>query len=599
MSTFVLIHGAGDAGWYWPLVEAELLARGHAVVAPDLPSDDDALALDDYASAVIAAVGNRRDLVVVGQSFGGFTAPLVATRLPVDALVFVAGMVPAPGEPPDDWWKRTGYREAVAQQAARDGGLTGSSDPYVCYYHDVPRELATLAMTKARAHPSQAAMAAPWPLAALPDVPTRFVLCTEDRFFPADFLRRVVTERLAIVPDEIAASHCVALSRPVDLADLLEAASRRPRPRRKLVDHYDDELRHLDARLREAIGVRPGDRVLDIGCGGGESTRAAARAAAPGSVLGVDISESLLDRARRQPVDNVRYEHGDAEVQPFAAASFDVVISRFGTMFFADPVAAFHNIARAARPGARLVMMVWQSEARNEWATAIRHALGAAPPAGRLDPFSLADAPEVEALLTEVGFTDIAFTDVSERVYYGPDVPAALELVRDMAMTRDLLAGMTSAAAEHAVAQLRATLAAHQTREGVLFDARAWIVTARRVADPITDLWFVSGDRLDELAAKLGLVEVHADIENYWEWVIGTLPEHPGLRIDITRTHTVAPAETDTRIFLWDDHERTMSDALVDLLAQRLHASGIAQVHAGQWRYRHGNEFDRVVVRTA
>ena len=94
VSTFVLIHGAGDVGWYWHLVEAELRAHGHDVVAPDLPGDDDSLELEDYADAVIAAVGDRRDLVVVGQSFGGFTAPLVADRLPVDALVFVAGMVP-------------------------------------------------------------------------------------------------------------------------------------------------------------------------------------------------------------------------------------------------------------------------------------------------------------------------------------------------------------------------------------------------------------------------------------------------------------------------------------------------------------------------
>src|SRR4029077_16229708 len=126
MRTFVLIHGAGDGGWYWHRVEAELRARGHDVVAPDLPSDDDPLELEDYVGAVVAAIGERRDLVVVGQSFGGFTAPLVAARLPVDALVFVAGMIPAPGEAPRDWGKKTGYRQAVEAQAALDGGATGS-----------------------------------------------------------------------------------------------------------------------------------------------------------------------------------------------------------------------------------------------------------------------------------------------------------------------------------------------------------------------------------------------------------------------------------------------------------------------------------------
>jgi pimeloyl-ACP methyl ester carboxylesterase len=221
VSTFVLIHGAGDVGWYWHLIESELRARGHDVVAPDLPGDDESAGLADYADAVVAAVGDRKDLIVVGQSFGGFTAPLVAARLPVDALVFVAGMVPSPGEPPGDWWANTGYAKAVREQAARDGGLTGNGDPFVAFYHDVPRKLAEQAMSKERAHPSEAAMAAPWPLAALPDVPTKFVLCTEDRFFPADFLRRVVAERLGIVPDEIAASHCVALSRPRELAEIL------------------------------------------------------------------------------------------------------------------------------------------------------------------------------------------------------------------------------------------------------------------------------------------------------------------------------------------------------------------------------------------
>ncbi len=117
MSTFALIHGAGDVGWYWHLVEAELRTRGHDTVAPDLPADDESATLTDYADAVVDAVGGRTNLVVVGQSFGGFTAPLVANRLPVDVLVLVAGMVPAPGEAPRDWWSNTGYAEAVRTQA--------------------------------------------------------------------------------------------------------------------------------------------------------------------------------------------------------------------------------------------------------------------------------------------------------------------------------------------------------------------------------------------------------------------------------------------------------------------------------------------------
>jgi pimeloyl-ACP methyl ester carboxylesterase len=221
MATFVLIHGGGDVGWYWHLVEDELRQRGHDVVAPDLPCDDAAASLLDYADAVVDAIGDRRDLIVVGQSYGGFTAPLVADRLPVEVLVLVAGMIPAPGEPPADWWENTGHGQAVREQAQRDGGLTGSDDPFVSFYHDVPRDLAEQALSKERGE-SEAAFNSPWPLDAWPAVPTKFVVCTEDRFFPAEFLRRVVAERLGIVPDEITAGHCVALSRPRDLADLLD-----------------------------------------------------------------------------------------------------------------------------------------------------------------------------------------------------------------------------------------------------------------------------------------------------------------------------------------------------------------------------------------
>jgi pimeloyl-ACP methyl ester carboxylesterase len=226
MSTFVLIHGGGDVGWSWHLVEAALRERGHDVLAPDLPGDDESHTLSDYADAVVDAVGDRKDLVVVGHSFGAFTASLVAERLPVDVLVLLAGMIPAPGESPDDWWANTGYSSAVAEQAERDGGLTGNEDPFVSFYHDVPRELATEAMSRERAHPSSTASANPWPLDAWPDVPTKFVLCTEDRFFPPDFYRKLAADRLGIVPDEIQGSHCVALSRPKELADLLERYSR-------------------------------------------------------------------------------------------------------------------------------------------------------------------------------------------------------------------------------------------------------------------------------------------------------------------------------------------------------------------------------------
>jgi dienelactone hydrolase len=211
MATFVLIHGAGDVGWYWHLVEEELRTRGHDTVAPDLPCDDDTAGLAEYADTVVEAIGDRTDLVVVGQSSGGFTAPLIADRLPVDALVLVTGMIPAPGEKPEDWFANTGYAQS---------GQAASEDPLVLFYHDVPRALAEQALSKERAQSATPGQS-PWPLDAWPAVPTRFVLCTEDRLFPPEFMRRIVADRLAITPDEIAAGHCVALSRPKELADML------------------------------------------------------------------------------------------------------------------------------------------------------------------------------------------------------------------------------------------------------------------------------------------------------------------------------------------------------------------------------------------
>ena len=222
MATFALIHGGGDVGWYWHLVGDELRRRGHDVVAPDLPCDDATADLLDYADAVVDAIGGRRDLIVVGQSYGGFTAPLVADRLPIEVLVLVAGMVPAPGEKPAEWWENTGYGRAVQEQARRDGGLTGHDDPFVAFYHDVPRDLAEQALSRGRSE-SEKAYNSPWPLDALPVVATKFVVCTEDRFFPAEFMRRVVANRLGIVADEIETGHCVALSRPHELANLLDS----------------------------------------------------------------------------------------------------------------------------------------------------------------------------------------------------------------------------------------------------------------------------------------------------------------------------------------------------------------------------------------
>jgi pimeloyl-ACP methyl ester carboxylesterase len=224
MATFVFIHGAADVGWYWHLLEAELQARGHDTVAPDLRCDDDTAGLNEYARTVIEAIGDRTDLIVVGHSLGGFTAPIVAERVSANALVLVAGMIPAPGEPPDDWWDNAGYKSASDAHAQQEGYADQKGDPFVTFYNGVPRVLAEEAMSKERGQ-SSTWMAAPWPLSAWPDVPTKFVVCRDDRFFPPDLLRRLAKERLGITPDEIDGGHCAALSHPKELADVLETYS--------------------------------------------------------------------------------------------------------------------------------------------------------------------------------------------------------------------------------------------------------------------------------------------------------------------------------------------------------------------------------------
>jgi SAM-dependent methyltransferase len=253
------------------------------------------------------------------------------------------------------------------------------------------------------------------------------------------------------------------------------------------LDFYDFELRAHHEHLRAAYGISAGEEVLDIGCGTGLTTREAARAAAPGRVVGVDVSARMLERARQltavERLDNVRYELGDAQVHRFERAGFDVAISRFGTMFFSDPAAAFANIAAALRPRARLVLLVWQPHEDNEWARAIDAALGdaARPPQPGADPFSLGDAEATAGLLQGAGFEDVRLEDVHEPVFYGDDLDAALAVVRGFQDTRAALAGLSDSEAARTVERLREMLAAHYSDErGVVLDSHSWLITARR-----------------------------------------------------------------------------------------------------------------------
>ncbi|MGH9134960.1 MAG: alpha/beta fold hydrolase [Ilumatobacteraceae bacterium] len=210
MAVFVCLHGAGGHGSHWDLVAAELEPNGHEVVAVDLPCDQE-VGLNAYTAAVVEAIGDRRgELVLVAQSLAGMIAPLVCVEVPVDLMVLVAAMVPRPGESGGDWWVNTGHEQAVAAQ-----GLPDASDETL-FVHDVaPDVLASIAPTRDQ---TSTLFEEPWPLDAWPDVPTRFLVCRDDRFFPADWLRAIVRDRLGIEPDEIPGGHCAFLSQPRALA---------------------------------------------------------------------------------------------------------------------------------------------------------------------------------------------------------------------------------------------------------------------------------------------------------------------------------------------------------------------------------------------
>lgn len=251
---------------------------------------------------------------------------------------------------------------------------------------------------------------------------------------------------------------------------------------------YDAELQLHNERLRAAYGIEATDRVLDIGCGTGQTTREAARLASDGEALGIDLDEGAIARARElsavEGLPNARFEAGDVQVHPFQPRAFDVAISRFGTMFFADPHAAFRNIARAIRADGRLVMMVWQTHDQNEWSTSIDHALGRRPGSSaaddEADPFSLAEPATVRRILTPAGFAAITFVDVDVPVYYGRDVDTALDFVGRFATVSKVLRRSDARGQASIGAALRAVLAAHVSDGGVWFDSRSWIVTARR-----------------------------------------------------------------------------------------------------------------------
>jgi SAM-dependent methyltransferase len=252
-------------------------------------------------------------------------------------------------------------------------------------------------------------------------------------------------------------------------------------------DWYNAAVGHLSPRLLAGAALTPSDRVLDLGCGCGETTRDAARAAA--FAFGIDLSGRMIERARERAgqdgLSNLRFERGDAQVYAFEPESFDVAISRFGCMFFDDPVRAFTNVRRALAPGGRIAMLCWREIRRNEWLREIRTSLAAGrdlpePPASAPSPVSLADPERVRAILSDAGFTDAALDPVDEPIYFGTDADAAFHGITRQGVVRGLLADLDERAKATSLDRLRATVERHASPEGVLFGSSAWLFRAEK-----------------------------------------------------------------------------------------------------------------------
>jgi SAM-dependent methyltransferase len=252
---------------------------------------------------------------------------------------------------------------------------------------------------------------------------------------------------------------------------------------------FEGSLERYQPHFLGAAAVGSDDEVLDVGCGNGRTTRAAARAAVGGSVLGIDLSGQMLEQARRRAMEaglhNVRFLQADAQIHPFDPGRYNLAMSRTGAMFFGEPVAAFANIGRAVRPGGRLVLLVWQSLERNRWVTDIRTALAAGrdlptPPVGAPGPFSLAEADHVRGILSDAGWFAVAVEGVEEPMWFGESADTAYRFIRGLGFTEFLLQGLDEDARARALADLRATVEGRATATGVLFPSAAWLVTATR-----------------------------------------------------------------------------------------------------------------------
>jgi len=252
-------------------------------------------------------------------------------------------------------------------------------------------------------------------------------------------------------------------------------------------DYFDRTVAVHHQRLLEVAAIGERDHVLDVGCGTGQTTRDAARAASTGSALGVDLSSRMLEYARSRAagegLTNVTFAQADAQIHAFEPGTYDVAISRTGAMFFGDHGAAFRNIGRALRPDGRLVLTTWQPLPANEWIREISGALAAGrdlpvPPPDAPGPFSLSDPDRVRIVLSSAGFADVELEGAIAAMWFGNDADDAHAFV--LGLMGWMLEGLDDAGRTRAIDSLHATMAAHETPDGVFFESAAWTVSASR-----------------------------------------------------------------------------------------------------------------------
>ncbi|HTO54625.1 MAG TPA: class I SAM-dependent methyltransferase [Myxococcota bacterium] len=257
------------------------------------------------------------------------------------------------------------------------------------------------------------------------------------------------------------------------------------------VTRMDALIAPLGQLAQEAARPRPGERVLDVGCGTGQtSVQLAAKVGPTGSVLGVDISTPMLEWARKRARDaglaNVQFENADAQTHALPASHFDLCFSRFGVMFFIDPLAAFKNLARALKPGGRVAFVCWQPFLQNAWVREPMLALSKVvqlpppPPPGTPGPFAFGDGERTRGILEQAGFSDVSLAGKTAELKLGQTVDEASAFAVEIGPVGAQLRDAPESTRRNAAAAIREALAPHAGPQGVTLGCAVWIATGTR-----------------------------------------------------------------------------------------------------------------------